>query len=60
MHRFDQHENCDYCKKVIAKTHLFIKCALCKSKLHIKCNNIDRPAYKLLKKREGNPPLYSL
>ena len=38
-------ELCGYCLNKIGSTHKFITCALCKSKIHIKCNNIERKSY---------------
>ena len=38
-------ELCGYCLNKIGTTHKFITCALCKSKIHIKCNNIERKSY---------------
>ena len=52
IHLVEKNENCDYCKKTIAKTHLYVKCQVCNSKLHIKCNNMDRYAYKKLGKNK--------
>ena len=30
---------CGYCSRKIGSTHKFVNCAICKSKIHIKCNN---------------------
>ena len=38
-------DNCGYCLNKIGSTHKFITCALCKLKIHIKCNNIERNSY---------------
>ena len=32
---------CGYCSRKIGLNHKFVNCALCKSKIHIKCNNIE-------------------
>ena len=46
MHHPSQHANkCGYCSRTIGITHKYVNCALCKSKIHIKCNNIERTAY---------------
>ena len=36
---------CGYCSKKIELSHKFVNCALRKSKIHIKCNNIERRSY---------------
>ena len=41
-----QNENsCGFCFKKNQSYHNFVNCALCKSKIHIKCNNIERGIY---------------
>ena len=51
MHPHDQSENiCGYCLRKIGLTHKFVNCALCRSKIHIKCNNIERIAYNKMDK----------
>ena len=36
---------CCECKRTIAKTHRFIKCFLCNSNVHIKCNKTEPKTY---------------
>ena len=46
MHRLnDIASKCGYCSRKIGTTHKFVNCAICKSKIHIKCNNIEAIAY---------------
>ena len=40
-HSSSQPETCAICTKKFQKRHKFVNCALCKSKIHIKCNNIE-------------------
>ena len=42
--------NCNVCCKTIARTHRFINCQLCESKVHIKCNKTDTNSYNKIKK----------
>ena len=36
---------CGYCLKKNSSVHNFVNCALCKSRIHIKCNNIELKSY---------------
>ena len=51
MHPHNQPASkCGYCTRKIGSTHKFVNCALCRSKIHIKCNNIERIAYNKMDK----------
>ena len=41
-------DHCGLCLNKIQTNHKFVNCALCKSKIHIKCNNIELSYYKKL------------
>ena len=44
---------CGTCSEKIQSRHKFVNCALCKSKIHIKCNHIEYNTYnKMNKKKE--------
>ena len=41
---------CGFCSKKIHKQHKFVSCSICKSKVHIKCNNIEWTTYNKMDK----------
>ena len=41
---------CGFCLRNINKRHKFINCSLCRSKIHIKCNNIELATYNKMKR----------
>ena len=41
---------CGFCSKNINKRHKFVTCTLCKSNIHIKCNNIELTTFNKLNK----------
>ena len=43
---------CGVCLKKIQKRHKFVNCGVCKSKIHIKCNNIEYTTFNKMKKEK--------
>ena len=43
---------CGICEKLIQKRHRYVTCTLCRSQIHIKCNEIDYPAFSRMKEKE--------
>ena len=45
-------KKCEFCSKKIQDRHKYIVCALCKCKVHIKCNNIEYATFNKMKSNE--------
>ena len=43
---------CGICEKPFQKRHRYVTCTLCRSQVHIKCNNIEYPIFIKMKKKE--------